>query len=150
VLRPGGQFAAATVGRTHMAGLRELVRRFIPDLPPEAVAQSDHFLLENAVAQLEPFFDEVQLERQPNALEVTEAGPLVEYVLSMWGYREALEGREQAFAGFVAGEIAARGAVRIAKEIGLLTGRGPRRAAAADPSAHSDRGPQPGAAPDSD
>jgi hypothetical protein len=41
----------------------------------------------------------------------------------MWGYREALAGREQVFAAFVAGEIAAHGAIRIAKEIGLLTGR---------------------------
>jgi ubiquinone/menaquinone biosynthesis C-methylase UbiE len=123
VLRPGGQFAAATVGRMHMAGLRELVGRFLPELPPEAVAQSEQFLLENAVAQLEPFFEAVELERQPNALEVTEAAPLVDYVLSMWGYREALAGREQVFADFVKGEIAARGAIRIAKEIGLLTGR---------------------------
>lgn len=50
VLRSGRQFAAATVGRTHMGGMRELVLRFVPDLPPEAVAQSQHFLLENAVA----------------------------------------------------------------------------------------------------
>jgi ubiquinone/menaquinone biosynthesis C-methylase UbiE len=123
VLRPGGLLAAATVGRTHMAGMRELVLRFVSDLPPEAVAQSQHFLLENAVAQLEPFFEDVQLRRQPNALEVTEAGPLVDYVLSMWGYREALAGREAAFADFVAGEIARDGAIHIAKEIGLLTGR---------------------------
>jgi ubiquinone/menaquinone biosynthesis C-methylase UbiE len=121
-LRPGGQFAAATVGRSHMAGLRELVLRFVADLPPEAVAQSDHFLLENAAAQLEPFFDDVRLERQPNALEVTEAEPLVDYVQSMWSYREALAGREQAFEAFVADEIAAHGSIRIAKEIGLLTG----------------------------
>lgn len=125
VLRPGGQFAAATVGRRHMGGLRELVRRFIPDLPPEAAAQSDHFLLENAVEQLEPFFDEVQLEWQPNALVVTEAAPLVEYALSLWSYREVLAGREQAFTEFVEEEIAASGAIQIAKEIGLLTGRRP-------------------------
>lgn len=123
VLRPGGQFAGATVGRTHMAGMRELVLRFVPDLPPEAVAVSEHFLLENAVAQLEPFFEDVQLHRQPNALEVTEVEPLVAYVQSMWGYREALAGWEAAFADFVASEIAVHGAIHIAKEIGLLTGR---------------------------
>lgn len=123
VLRPGGQFVAATVGRGHMVELHELVRRFLPNLPPETVARSEHFLLENAVGQLEPFFDEVELERQPNALEVTEAGPLVDYVCSTWDYREPLSGREQAFADFVADEIAAHGAVRIAKEIGVVTGR---------------------------
>lgn len=123
VLRPGKQFAADTVGRTHMAGMREVVLRFVPDLPPETVVQSQHFLLENAVEQLEPFFKDVRLERQPNALEVTEAGPLVDYIQSMWGYREAFAGREAAFADFVAGEIADQGAIRIVKEIGLLTGR---------------------------
>jgi len=50
------------------------------------------------------------LEHQPNALELTEAGLLMDYVRSMWGYREALVGREQAFAVFVAGEISAQGA----------------------------------------
>jgi SAM-dependent methyltransferase len=29
------------------------------------------------------------------------AEPLVDYILSMWGYREALLGREQAFADFL-------------------------------------------------
>jgi SAM-dependent methyltransferase len=123
VLRPGGQFAAATTGRGHMAGVRELIRRFVPEPPPEAVAASENFLLENAVSQLTPFFDDVQMERQPNALVIPEAAPLVEYVRSMWGYREALAGREAAFAAFVADEIAADGPLRIAKEIGLLTGR---------------------------
>ena len=122
VLRPGGQFAAMTVGRGHMAGVRELVRRFAPGTPPE-VAQSDNFLLENAAAQLAPLFDEVQLQRLPNALVVAEAEPLVAYVRSLWGYREALAGREAAFAAFVASEIAANGPLRIAKEIGLLNGR---------------------------
>jgi len=78
-----------------MAGMRELVLRFVPDLPPEAVAVSEHFLLENAVEQLEPFFEKGQLHRQPNALEVTEVEPLVAYVQSMWGYREALAGARQ-------------------------------------------------------
>jgi len=123
VLRPGGLFAAATVGRGHMGGVRELIQRFVPDLPPQAVAQSDNFLLENGAEQMAPFFDEVRVERQPNALRVTEPGPLVDYVLSMWGYREALAGREQAFAAFVAGEIARDGAIQIAKEAGLLLGR---------------------------
>lgn len=123
VLRPGGLLAAATVGRRHMGGVRELIQRFVPDLSPEAVAQSDNFLLENGAEQFTPFFDEVRVERQPNALRVTEAGPLVDYVLSMWGYREALAGREAAFADFVAGEIARDGAIHIAKETGLLLGR---------------------------
>lgn len=125
VLRPGGQFAAATVGRGHMGGLRELVQRFVPDLPPEVLAQSQHFLLENGAEQLAPFFADIRLERQPNALHVTETEPLVDYVLSLWGYREALIGREQAFAAFVADEIARSGAIHIAKETGLLLGRRP-------------------------
>lgn len=123
VLRPGGLFAAATVGRRHMVGVRELIQRFVPDLSPEAIAQSDNFLLENGAEQLAQFFDEVRVERQPNALRVTEAGPLVDYVLSMWSYREALAGREAAFADFVADEIARDGVIQIAKETGLLLGR---------------------------
>jgi hypothetical protein len=50
---------------------------------------------------------------------------------SLWWWRpcaarrsaEALTRREAAFAAFVADEIAANGPLRIAKEIGLLTGR---------------------------
>lgn len=123
VLRPGGQIAAITVGRAHMAGLRDLVRRFAPDLPPEAAAPSHNFLLENGSAQLEPFFADLRVARLPDALEVTAAAPLVDYVRSMWGYREAIAGREQEFAAFVAAEIASHGAVRSPKVVGALIGR---------------------------
>jgi ubiquinone/menaquinone biosynthesis C-methylase UbiE len=123
VLRPGGAFAAMTVGAQHMAGIRDLVQRFAPEYPADAAAPSINFLLENGAAQLAPFFDAVQVERLPNALAITEAAPLVDYVRSMWNYADAIAGREAAFSAFVAQEIVAHGAVHSPKEIGMLIGR---------------------------
>jgi ubiquinone/menaquinone biosynthesis C-methylase UbiE len=123
VLRPGGAFAAMTVGAQHMAGIRDVVQRFAPEHPADAAAPSANFLLENSAAQLEPFFDTVQVERLPNALAITEAAPLVAYVRSMWNYADAIAGREAAFSAFVAQEIATQGAIHSLKEVGVLMGR---------------------------
>jgi SAM-dependent methyltransferase len=125
VLRPGGRFVAATLGRGHLAELRDLVVRFNPATPAADLAQSDHFLLENGIAQLAPFFAAVQVERQPNALRITEAEPLLAYYQSWPSYQTALAGREAAFAQFITNEIASHGAIRVAKEIGWFTAQRP-------------------------
>jgi hypothetical protein len=42
------------------------------------------FTLENGAAQLSPWFSKVSLRRYEDALAVTEAGPLVDYIISGW------------------------------------------------------------------
>jgi ubiquinone/menaquinone biosynthesis C-methylase UbiE len=81
VLKPGGRLYAATNGSTHLREIPDLVRRSRLDLP-ERMGNCSPFTLDNGAEQLAPFFAEVQMERFPNALAVTEAEPLAAYILS--------------------------------------------------------------------
>jgi len=45
---------------------------------------AESFTLENGAAQLAPWFSKVALSRYEDGLAVTEAAPLVDYILSGW------------------------------------------------------------------
>lgn len=117
VLRPGGRFYAATNGRGSMRELGALLGRLDPRL---AARRRLAFDLENGGEQLARWFAEVVLHRYDDALMVTEAEPLVAYVLSGGALGE-VEGA--ALRGLVAGELARHGAIRIGKETGLFAAR---------------------------
>jgi SAM-dependent methyltransferase len=120
VLQPGGRFYAATCGEGHLRELHERVRKVAPDVPPHADLWSATFNLENGEEELARWFGALTLHRYEDALVVTEAAPLVAYVLSA-RYRSELEGeRLEAFTRSVEEEIASHGAVHITKEAGLF------------------------------
>ncbi len=93
--------------------------------------ESAAFSLENGAEQLEPWFTEVSSRRRKDGLVVTEAEPLVDYLLSMMDAREAaarLSGAEfgervSRLTEAVENEIASEGAVRITKSVGLFEAR---------------------------
>jgi ubiquinone/menaquinone biosynthesis C-methylase UbiE len=120
VLRPGGTLLAATNGPSHMRELGELVAPFAPPSSPTNAAVALGFDLENGMAQLAPLFARVTLERFADALVVTEAAPLIAYVLSMPAAYQPAPEQLDAFTRCVEGEIAANGAIRITKEAGLF------------------------------
>jgi len=82
VLKPGGRFYAATLGRDHMKEIGELVRNFDPNLPALGGQTVEPFTLENGQEQIEQFFSNVNLYLFEDALEITEPEPLVSYILS--------------------------------------------------------------------
>jgi ubiquinone/menaquinone biosynthesis C-methylase UbiE len=78
VLRPGGRFTATTVGRDHLKELRELV-------PVHGGLWSKtrvRFTTETGAKELAPFFVDVEVEPYRDALEVTEAEPLLAFICS--------------------------------------------------------------------
>ncbi len=78
VLRPGGLLVATTNGKTHGRELRELA-------PPREGIWSktrERFTIESAPDELAPFFVEIEIERFPASLAVTETGPLVAFLRS--------------------------------------------------------------------
>ena len=85
VLRPGGMLYATTLGRENMRELIDLLAAFDPAIEFEQAVLTDAFGLETGGAKLRPHFAEVALRRYPDSLRVTEAGPLVDYVLSSMG-----------------------------------------------------------------
>lgn len=123
VLRPGGRLAAATNGRGHLRELGELMTRFAPELVAQtATAEGDPnaFNLENGADQLSAFFPSVELRCYDDALVVPDPEPLVAYVLSGAAASALDADRVRALRHVLEAEIAARGAIRIAKESGLF------------------------------
>lgn len=117
ILRPGGRLYAATNGRNHLRELGELVGKFVPH-PPTYNRLS--FNLEHGRDELSQWFSPVTLHRYESSLVVTEAEPLVAYVLS--GYlKDFLVGEKlRAFTDVVKQQIDHHGAIRITKETGLF------------------------------
>jgi SAM-dependent methyltransferase len=120
VLRPGGHLYASTVGWAHLRELRELISRFDPDVNLWGDSSAESFLLENGLGQISRWFSEVTLCRYEDGLVITEAEPLVAYVLSTRA-KSALAGDRLAeFITFVEQELADHGVIYITKDSGVF------------------------------
>ena len=120
ILKPNGRFYCSTIGDNHICELNVLIAQLDAGL-----AAWDHanntFILENGAAQLAPFFSQVSLRRYEDALEVTEAAPLVAYILSMFGGMDAFAGREDQIEQLIQSELASHGgAIHITKDSGIF------------------------------
>lgn len=85
VLKPGGKLLAATNGLNHMGEIHQLLLRLDPSLAyhTEHAFGVNEFTIENGASQLAPWFDNIQITPFEGSLEVTEAAPLIAYILSM-------------------------------------------------------------------
>jgi SAM-dependent methyltransferase len=117
VLAPGGSCYAATFGLKNMREFDEMVRRFV-GTPMNAAAM--RFGLENGYEFMRAAFPKVECERYPDALEVTEAQPLIDYFNSTRMRQRATGEQVAALRGFIESEIAARGTIHFTKDAGLL------------------------------
>lgn len=121
VLRPSGRLHAATNGQSHLREIFDLLRRFDASAPWESTF-SQTFTLENGPDQMAPWFSHVTRRRYEDALAITEAGPLVEYLLSVRA-RSILAGEKlPEFVKYVERELARRGTIRVTKDTGILIG----------------------------
>ena len=79
VLKPGGLLFAATNGRGNMAEIKDLLdnaRRAKFDL------LANRFRLEDGKRELREVFPKVSVDRYPDALHVTDPGPVIDYINS--------------------------------------------------------------------
>ena len=106
-----------TNGSRHMEEFKAWVDRVVPGTIRR---EEPGFSLENGPAQLAPWFDDVHLERYPDALVVTEAEPLVAYVRS---YVAGLdEHQEEAMKQQIQVELDRHGTFHITKDPGMISG----------------------------
>lgn len=125
ILRPGGRFFASTVGQTHLHELKQLVHEFEPDASSMseqhagAFGLAEAFTLENGQEQLAPFFAHVACAIYDDALVVTEAEPLVAYVLSS-GTQVIPQDCVAAFTANIEQRIRRDGAIRVTKSSGIF------------------------------
>ncbi len=125
VLKPSGWLFAATNGDQHLLEMDEMLHRFDPansNRIAEIRQNAVDFGLATGAAQLEAFFSEVQLHLYDDALEVTEATPLIAYIGSMtWG---ALKSKQvRGLADYITQTMIQQGSIHITKETGLFVGR---------------------------
>jgi len=117
VLKPGGIFYAATNARDYMAEIKELERRiglsnpFVPE---------DFFDLEVGKIELKSIFPQVTLHKLKDTLAVTEAQPLIDYILSSIDGGAVTLQAVDSLKKIIEGEIAEKGAFRVSKSTGLF------------------------------
>ena len=85
VLKPAGSLYAATNGEKHMGELDSIIAQIYPSNNIGLLAgnRAKDFTLENGAEQLAPFFKEIDIRYYKDSLRVTEAEPLLAYILSM-------------------------------------------------------------------
>lgn len=117
VLKPKGSLYATTVGLHHMTELRELPGNLGSGTSFGRDKLAAGFNLDNGAGQLGHWFSNVEVERRNSVLVVTDAAPLVEYVMS---YAQLhAEARVELHAYFDR-RIQLDGAFRITTESGII------------------------------
>ena len=117
VLKPGGHLIAATVGENHMREALHWTRQVRGD----AFARpSVEFTLENGFEQLASVFSNVTLIRYPDGLKVTEAKPLIAYILSNVPKGDLVESELNTVEMELSEELRTKGEISITKDSGLF------------------------------
>ncbi|MCC6455882.1 MAG: methyltransferase domain-containing protein [Caldilineaceae bacterium] len=123
VLKPTGNFFAATNDHTHMQELRQLAESFLPVpshlVAPQETSPTERFPFDVATQELSQYFGQLQLHLYHNALVVTDADALADYMLS--GITAPLP--EEVEAGFrhrLSERIRADGAITVTSASGLF------------------------------
>lgn len=119
VLKPGGRFVCGTYGVAHMQEVSRLVTQFDDRITLSGENLYEHFGKENGAQALAPYFAEVDWQQYEDALIVTQAEPLIEYVLSCHGNQnQYILEKYNKFRKYVEGQI--RDGYTITKDAGIF------------------------------
>lgn len=127
VLKPEGTLYASTYGVDNMKEFAYLLKSFNKNLynPIEPFARE--FGLENGEEQLERSFDEVEMINYIDSLEVTEAEPIIDYVLSFGSIKGNID-RDNlgGFKDYLEDILNEKGVIKITKNTGMFIARKPK------------------------
>ena len=119
VLKPGGRFVCGTYDVAHMQEVSRLVTQFDDRITLSGENLYEHFGKENGAQALAPYFAEVDWQQYEDALIVTQAEPLIEYVLSCHGNQnQYILEKYNKFRKYVEGQI--RNGYTITKDAGIF------------------------------
>lgn len=85
VLKTNGIFFCTTYGKNHMKEITRLAQDFDSRIVLAAENLYDRFGLENGKTILSSYFKQIDLKRYEDGIEINEAEPLIEYILSCHG-----------------------------------------------------------------
>ena len=127
VLKSNGVFYATTFGLQYMKELSDLVYNYDNKINCSLEPVARAFGLENGEKQLSEYFEDVNLIKYKDGLEVTEAEPLVNYALSFTRVNEIIkEDRLKDFSEYIANILEKEGKIKIEKESGMFLARKPQ------------------------
>nr|WP_319373708.1 class I SAM-dependent methyltransferase [uncultured Methanobacterium sp.] len=127
VLKSDGALYATTFGLGNTKEISELVSAYNDEIYYSLVPLARAFGLENGKEQLSESFDQVQMIKYPDGLEVTEAGPLVDYILSFGKVNQDLNGQNRKdFENYVGDIIKKEGMIKITKDNGIFVATQPK------------------------
>ena len=118
VLKPGGRLIATTVGENHMKEMMDWFRPVHISKSWESFANS--FTLESGLAQLQPFFPEINLSRYEDNLHITEIEPIMAYIHSGMRVSELSEEGPAKLRLDLEKELKEKGKIFISKDSGLF------------------------------
>lgn len=119
VLKPEGRFICSTYGQAHMHEVGQMVKEFDDRIVLSADNLFEHFGKENGKEMLEKLFAKAEWIEYEDSLFVTEAEPLISYILSCHGNQsQYIIERYNEFRSFVKRKIG--DGLRISKEAGIF------------------------------
>lgn len=121
ILKPGGVFCCSTYGKGHMKEISQLVKEFDSRIALSEVNLYDVFGLDNGEELLKGRFRSVERKEYNDHLEVSDAGALMEYILSCHGnQQEYLSDRYEEFREFLEKKMEKKGFIHITKQAGAF------------------------------
>lgn len=119
VLKPGGKFICSTYGDRHMCEIDKLVKQFDGRIILSDNKLYERFGLQNGHSFLQEHFHEIEVREYEDYLEVNQAEPLIEYILSCHGNQnEYILSKYQEFRTFVENKL--KQPFHITKEAGIF------------------------------
>lgn len=131
ILKSDGTFHATTNSIYNMKGFKDLVGNFDSRLDYVSFSVTKEFGLENGAEQLSKHFDSVEKLIYQDSLHITEAKPLVDYVLSLEGHVNIhdimTESRIKDFCRYLEDIILREGSIDISKTSGMFIAKKPKK-----------------------
>jgi len=116
--RNGSRLLAATNGQKHMQEIKNYRAQLFSEQgnAPQSLSLSLPFRLENGRELLAPFFSKVELRQYEDSLQVTEAAPLVAYILSILNRNEVSDDTLHSLTNVLEQELLDNDSIHISKE----------------------------------
>jgi ubiquinone/menaquinone biosynthesis C-methylase UbiE len=127
VLKPEGVLYASTYSLNNMKEFNGLLKNYDKNLYNPIEQFASLFGLENGSEQLRKSFEDVELINYIDSLEVTEAEPIVDYMLSFGSVKENINGDNlKGFKDYLDDVLDREGVIKISKESGIFIAKNPK------------------------
>lgn len=122
VLKPGASLVCSTYSKRHMQEITDLVQNFNSNIVLSSTNLYERFGLDNGKQILSKFFNDVTCKKYHDAIEISEATPIISYILSCHGNQnEILLNHYQEFKQYVEQKVS--GGFSITKDAGFFAAR---------------------------